>query len=41
MPDEFSGLEGKERRVRDIGEIHGLDVMREVLGEEIRLEEGN
>ena len=41
MPDEFSGLEGKERRVRDIGKIDNLSVMREVLREEIRLEEGN
>lgn len=41
MPDEFSGLEGKEKRVRDIGKIDDLGVMREVLREEIRFEEGN
>lgn len=41
MPDEFSGLEGKERRVRDIGQIDDLGVMREILREGIRFEEGN
>lgn len=37
MPDEFFGLEGKERRVRDVGKIDDLGVMREVLRAEIRL----
>lgn len=41
MPEEFSGLEGKEKRVRDIGKIDDLGVMKEVLREEIRFEEGN
>ena len=41
MPDEFSELEGKERRARDIGKITDLGLMREVLKEEIRLEQGS
>ena len=39
LPEEFAGLEKKERRVRAVAKREGLEGMRRIIGEEVKAEE--